>query len=71
MLATVATTGEKLKRFRRGQTMTQLELAKKSGVAQSTIAQLESGVRKTPHPGTLRKLADALDVSPYELLEDN
>jgi transcriptional regulator with XRE-family HTH domain len=51
--------------------MTQVELARKSGVAQSTITQLESGVRKTPHPGTLRKLADALEVSPYELLEDN
>jgi transcriptional regulator with XRE-family HTH domain len=70
MLATLATTGEKLKRLRRGAGLTQAELAEKSGVAQSTVAQIETEVRTTPHPGTLRKLAEALGKTPADLLED-
>jgi transcriptional regulator with XRE-family HTH domain len=70
MLATVATTGEKLRRERRGSGLTQAELAERSGVAQSTIAQIESGTRPTPHPRTLKKLAEALGVETRELLDD-
>jgi transcriptional regulator with XRE-family HTH domain len=70
MLAPVATTGEKLKRLRRGAGLTQAELAQASGVAQSTIAQIETGKRTDPHPGTLKKLADPLGVTPADLLED-
>ena len=70
MLAEVATTGEKLKRLRRGRGWTQQELSEASGVAQSTIAQIEKMRREEPRPGTLKKLAEALDVSPAELLED-
>jgi transcriptional regulator with XRE-family HTH domain len=70
MLATVATTGEKLKRERRGEGLTQVELAERSGVAQSTIAQIEGGARPTPHPGTLKKLAEALGIETRDLLPD-
>jgi transcriptional regulator with XRE-family HTH domain len=70
MLTAVATTGEKLKRLRRGKALTQIQLADKADVSQSTIAQIESGVRPNPHPSTLGKLAAALDVSPADLLED-
>jgi transcriptional regulator with XRE-family HTH domain len=70
MLTAVATTGEKVKRLRRGKAWTQEQLAHASGVGQSTIAQIESGARPNPHPSTLGKLASALDVSPTELLED-
>jgi transcriptional regulator with XRE-family HTH domain len=66
----VATTGQKLSRLRRGQGLTQAELSQKSGIAQSTIAHIESGKHSRPHPGTLKKLAEALDTSPAELLED-
>ena len=48
-----------LRQERRG--LTQAELAKMSGVSQSTIAQIEKG-RKDPSITTLRKIADALDV---------
>lgn len=41
--------------------LTQIQLAKMSGVSQSTIAQIESG-RKDPSISTLRKIAEALDV---------
>ena len=70
MIMVVATTGEKLKRLRRGKAWTQVQLAEHSEVAQSTIAQIESGARKQPHAGTLGKLAEALGVKPAELLED-
>jgi transcriptional regulator with XRE-family HTH domain len=70
MLLDVATTGEKLKRLRRGQGMTQEELAEASGVAQSTIAQIEGRRRKEPRPGTLKRLAGPLGVEISELLED-
>jgi transcriptional regulator with XRE-family HTH domain len=70
MLTEVATTGEKLKRLRRGRGWTQKELSDASGVAQSTIAQIETMRREEPRPGTLKKLAVALDVSPADLLED-
>jgi transcriptional regulator with XRE-family HTH domain len=70
MITAVATTGEKVRRFRRGKAWTQIQLAAASGVSQSTIAQIERGARPTPHPGTLGKLAKALEVSPADLLED-
>ena len=70
MLATVASTGEKLKRERRGAGLTQAELAESSGVAQSTIAQIEGGARPNPHPRTLKKLAEALGLRTRDLLDD-
>jgi len=53
--------------------MTQAELAEEAGLAQSTAAQIESGVRSEPHPRTLKKLARvarALGVTPRDLLDD-
>ena len=70
MLTVVATTGEKLRRLRLGRAWTQEQLATHSRVSQSTIAQIEKGHRPNPHPSTLGKLAEALGVSPAELLED-
>jgi transcriptional regulator with XRE-family HTH domain len=66
----VATTGEKLKRLRRGAALTQEQLAERSGVSASSIVAIERGDRPNPHPGTLGKLAKALDVSPADLLSD-
>jgi transcriptional regulator with XRE-family HTH domain len=66
----VATTGEKVKRLRRGLAMTQAELAEKAGVAQSTITMLERGQISEPHPRTMKGLANALAVSPADLLDD-
>jgi transcriptional regulator with XRE-family HTH domain len=70
MMQTVATTGEKLRRLRRGRAWTQEELAEKAGISPSTIVEIERGKRQNPHPGTLGKLAAALDVKPADLLED-
>jgi DNA-binding Xre family transcriptional regulator len=70
MIETVATTGEKLRRLRRGKAMNQEVLAAKAGISPSTVVEIENGKRKNPHPGTLGKLAEALEVSPADLLED-
>ena len=71
MMANVATTGEKLRRFRRGQAMTQAQLADAAGVNQSTIAMIEGEKRPNPHPATLGKLARALGVRAADLLDDS
>jgi transcriptional regulator with XRE-family HTH domain len=52
---------ERLKYLRQSRDLTQGELAKKAGVAQSTIAQIESG-RKDPSISTLKMIAKALDI---------
>ncbi len=45
------------------------DLAEKSGVHRNTISKLEND-RGGAYPETIRKLAEALDVEPTELLED-
>jgi transcriptional regulator with XRE-family HTH domain len=52
---------ERLKYLRQDRGLTQGELAKTAGVAQSTIAQIESG-RKDPSISTLKQIAQALDI---------
>jgi group I intron endonuclease len=55
---------------RRRRVMTQKELAEKAGVSKATIVKIEAGAIH-PHPGTIRKLAEALGVEPEELLEES
>jgi transcriptional regulator with XRE-family HTH domain len=58
-----------LRTLRERKQMSQLELSKKSGVAQGYISALESGEKKNPGIETLKKLARALDEPVGELLE--
>lgn len=51
---------ENLKGMRLRRNMTLERLAKKAGVATYTVVQAEQG-RTKPHPGTIQKLATALD----------
>jgi transcriptional regulator with XRE-family HTH domain len=60
--------GENLKRLRLSRTLTQRELAAKSGVSLRSIVLLEND-RQEPYPSTLRKLANGLDVDPSRLIE--
>ncbi len=53
--------GDRVKYMRDRRGFTQEQLAKKSRVSQSTIAQIESS-RKDPSMTTLKKLCGALDV---------
>jgi transcriptional regulator with XRE-family HTH domain len=48
--------------------LSQRELAKRANVVQRTIVEAEAG-RQVPHPRTMRKLAEALDVDPMEVDE--
>jgi transcriptional regulator with XRE-family HTH domain len=68
MMETVVYIGTKLKRARLAKAMNQRQLAQAAGVTKTTLVQLENN-RSQPHPSTLGKLAEALDVSPADLME--
>ena len=55
-----------LARIRAWRLLTQAELAAKSGVAAVTLSRLENGSEANAR--TVRKLARALEVSPYDLM---
>ncbi len=59
---------DQLKRLRREKGLSQAKLAALADVDPSTVNQIERGAREAS-PATLRKLAEALDVSLYELIE--
>lgn len=61
----MTTLGENLKALRKARKLTQKELAKKSGVKQSVISDLETGTAKTT--GSILELANALGVTAEEL----
>ncbi len=54
-----------LARIRRWRLLSQAELSQQSGVGTNTLSRLENGGDATGR--TVRRLARALDVSPYEL----
>ncbi len=60
---------EKLKRLREERGLSQVKLAARADLNPATVNQIERGMRDAS-PGTLRKLADALEVSLYELMEE-
>jgi transcriptional regulator with XRE-family HTH domain len=61
----MTTLGENLKKIRKAKKMTQIQLAKKSGVKQSVISDLETGNAKST--GFILELANALGVTAEEL----
>lgn len=54
-----------IKKFRENKGMTQLELAKKAGVGNGTIGDIERGARKGKQ-STLKKISDALNLNKEE-----
>lgn len=61
----MTTLGENLKKIRKAKKMTQIQLAKKSGVKQSVISDLETGNAKST--GFILELANALGITAEEL----
>ena len=61
--------GEKLREARDRRLLSQRELAEKAGLSPTTILKLEAERVAEPHPRTVRKLAQALEVDPAELVE--
>src|SRR5690348_6271415 len=57
---------ERLRRLRESRSLTQEELAERSGVTAKAIGALERGERKRPYPHTVRSLADALGLGEAE-----
>jgi len=62
--------GAKLRRLRRERAVSQRDLSRMTGVAFDTISRLETGKQDAQHR-TIRKLADALDVEPRDLMEED
>jgi XRE family transcriptional regulator, regulator of sulfur utilization len=61
--------GAVVRRLRREREWTQEQLARRSGVQQAHLSQIESGVRANPTAVVVKKLARALGVPVGELLE--
>jgi transcriptional regulator with XRE-family HTH domain len=61
--------GKKLRRLRQRRLWLIADLADKSGVHRNLISNYELG-KAGAHPDTIRKLADALEVEPHELLAE-
>ena len=58
----------KLREVRERLFVTQAELCDRTGIAEATISRLENGMQR-PRISTVRKIADALGVSPDELVD--
>ena len=56
-----------LARIREWRLLTQAELSQKSGLGTNTLSRLENGADATAR--TVRRLASALEVSPYDLMD--
>src|SRR5262245_6255072 len=61
--------GQMLRRFRTAAGLTQEELAERAGLSTRGVQDLERGLRRSPHPGTTHRLAEALALGPAERAE--
>jgi len=59
--------GDRLKNLRIRRALTQQELADRAGISNNALNRIELD-KAEPHMSTLRKLAQALDVDPTELV---
>ncbi len=60
--------GEKLRELREGKFFSHRELAKLAGISPTTVLNLETHPEVSAQRRTIRKLAQALEVSPSELV---
>jgi predicted ATPase/transcriptional regulator with XRE-family HTH domain len=58
--------GERLRRLREAGGLSQQEMAERAGLSQRGISDLERGKRRKPFPVTVRRLAEALELSEAE-----
>ena len=59
--------GFKIKKIRKAKRMSQSELSRRAGIAQSTLSYIENG-KKTPQFETLSSICNGLDISVLTLL---
>ena len=62
------TVGDRIRQARKERNMTQAALGEKCGMADSAIRRYESG-RGNPTLATLQRIAEALDISYFELMD--
>ena len=55
--------GQFIQKYRKTKHLTQEELSQKSGVSYTTLIKIEQGNVQNPTVKTIKKLADALEVS--------
>ena len=67
MLQTVVHIGDTLRKLRDEKFLSQRELARAAGISPTTVFKLEAN-QAEPHPRTIRKLAEALGVEPFKLV---
>jgi transcriptional regulator with XRE-family HTH domain len=67
-MVVVVKIGNRVKWERTARTLTQEQLAEKAGISPAALVRIERN-QSDPHVSTIRKLADALDVDPRDLLE--
>ena len=60
--------GARLRQLRLERALTQRELCLLAGVSQDALSRLENE-RRPAHPSTIRRLAEALEVEPKELIK--
>ena len=65
----IAIDGKRLRKLRREKALSQQDLMRMTGIAQATLSDLEGGKREA-RASTLRKLAQALEVQPKELMKE-
>ena len=65
----IAVDGKRLRKLRREKALSQQDLMTMTGIAQATLSDLEGGKREA-RASTLRKLAQALEVQPKELMKE-
>ena len=68
MLAYVLYIGDRLRDLRKRSLLTQEQLAERSGIGVATIIRVERN-QVEPRGSTIRKLAEALNVEPEELVK--
>lgn len=63
------TIGDKIKKFRNKQVLTQDELARKSDLPYTTLTKIETNVIKNPSIQTVMKIAKGLDITLDDLMK--
>lgn len=61
--------GARIRQLRRANKLSQRQLAKYAGISNTEVSRIESGQRRRPAPGILKRLAPHLGVAFPELLK--
>jgi DNA-binding XRE family transcriptional regulator len=66
-MQTVVKIGDNVRHWRTLRTLTQVQLAQRAGISPAALVRIERN-QADPHVSTIRRLSDALEVSPEQLI---